>query len=124
MLPVKPKLFPSLKRSSSVPTTTVPSLTSLVTPVRRQSLEFGPREQRLKTSELLTEYLRLSTQELSLLDLNSDDGDDDKEDFLVESLVVPVAPRLTSVSSPSLTSNVKKPVRRKSLDGTTTTTVC
>lgn len=118
VLPVKPK-FPSLKRSSSVPPTSVPSLTSLVTPVRRRSLEFGPRERRLKASELLSEYLRLSTQELSLLDLNDNDDDKDEEDFLPESLI-PVAPRL-SVSSPSLTSNVKKPVRRKSLDGSTTT---
>ena len=116
VLPVKPK-FPSLKRSSSVPSTSVPSLTSLVTPVRRRSLEFGPREQqRLKASKLLSEYLRLSTQDLSLLDLNDDK---DGEDFLTGSLL-PVAPCL-SVSSPSLTSNVKKPVRRKSLDGTNAT---
>lgn len=138
------QLFPpttsSLKRSSSVPTSfMIPSLTSLVTPGTarmRQSLALGQQQQRPSASQLLSEYLRLSTQEISLDDMDDSDNQDDEDEIIMfptttMEQTLSLATRLSfggaappppKETSPSLTSNVKKPVRRKSLDISSTTT--
>ena len=138
----KEKLVAGHKRSASVPLPSIPSLHSLVSPVRRRSVEIHtPNRGHLSASELLAEYLRISTQDLSILDIDGDDygveeernekeeevvdvcddGDLDEEDLTtVTSSSVTVSSHSVSVSSwdppLSMTTNVKKPVRRKSLD--------
>ena len=142
VLASKPRLTKSsLKRSASVPPTTIPSLNSLVSPIRRISrdsplLSFLPQQEGDRSvknaSELVSEYLRLSTEDLCSMDdetLLSPENDDDVYSMATASL--PASPQstisITTLSSssfelpPSLTSNVKKPVRRKSLDAVGTT---
>ena len=146
VLPTKAKLFPSLKRSSSVPTTSasmIPSLTSLVAPTRRRSLDGSSsssnNNERRSASQLLSEYLRLSTEEISLIDIDGDDyhHQEEEDEIMFPATTSTTTEETLSIAtrlsfgmvaapekSPSLTSNVKKPVRRKSLDGSSSTTKC
>ena len=78
----------------------------------------------------MAEYLRLSTLDLSLLNIDGDEERNQQEDDIAIhtslsdsiSQCLKVGAPLDSPPPPSLTSNVKKPVRRKSLDGSATTT--
>lgn len=122
----KPKITEGLKLASSIPLASVPSLQSLVSPAHlrygeRHPLEEG--ESRPSASELLSQYLRLTTEKTSFLDR---EGHMDDETHTTGSITVSSSQSFTSLSSwdppPSLTSNVKKPVRRRSLDGSQTQT--
>lgn len=122
VLSTRPQIAQDLKRSSSVPDVSIPSLQSLVSPVRRRSIELQPLDDEgLSASELLSEYLRYTTENLTAIDLGNGE-DDEYEDTTVTTATSQTVSceSLTSVSSgettASLLSNVKKPVRRRSLD--------
>eukprot|EP00977_Amphora_coffeiformis_P009105 scaffold2069_cov187-Amphora_coffeaeformis.AAC.22 len=125
VLSTRPKIVEGLKRSSSVPEVSIPSLRSLVSPVRRRSVDLRSEEDvpRPLASELLSEYLRMATENFTVLDLGNGEQDDYEDTATTTTATETVSSEsITSVSSsettPSLLSNVKKPIRRRSLDAT------
>ena len=125
VLPTRPKIVEGLKRSSSVPEVSIPSLRSLVSPVRRRSvyLRVEDGDHRPVASELLSEYLRMATANFTVLDLGNCEQDDYEDAATTTTAAETISSEsMTSLASgestPSLLSNVKKPIRRRSLDAT------
>ena len=125
VLSTRPKVVEGLKRSPSVPEVSIPSLRSLVSPVRRRSIDLRSEDcDRPVASELLSEYLRMATENFTVIDLGNG-GSDDYEDVTTTTASETVSSETISSASfeettPSLLSNVKKPIRRRSLDGSQT----